>query len=783
MRQEIGKVVMDIRAKVERLSARMHDRPRYPTQGAVLFVDLERRESFSRYLSAEVFRTFLSNRGGNMYLLYNLLPDAGEPLDPRIPLIFGSGVLTGTVPTAARGNVSSIAPDSHAVLDSNCGDAFPTFLKLHGYDHLVLYGQAAGWTLLEISGSEVRFHDATPYLGMDNADLVHAVEKDFSCTERKDMAMARITRAGENLVLCSGIMGGPKAIYARGGTGAKMGSLKLKAVMIRGRRDQPALSPAFKGNNRDLAHKILSTSVVKYALKTVGTPFLYKPSRILGAMGTKNNQETSWHDSLDADNFDAYRPGMDGCLKCPIRCRPLNDLTPEGKGGWGASALKGVTGNVSYDQSQAGIEHKREKSYKGVRGDGTYDRYDKGDGPDYVTLGKMGPMIGIREPEQVLRLNNIVNDLGLDSASTGSAIAWAMELYQRGIITAEDTGGLELTWGNYEVIEKLLFMTAKREGFGDVIADSNRAVERGRYPEKALKYRMAVKGLFQSDPHDARILKGFALGLAVATRGMDHLRNRPTLEINAKINDNREFKTALYGGYVAPEPSSYEGKEHAVRACENIFAVGDAVGMCRFATKLFNSPSTADYEDFARQLKELTGEEFTPAQLDEIGRNITGIERLINCRLGLTEKDDTLPDRWFDEEITVGPFAGEKIDRAEFEALKARFYALLGLNGAGVPSLEWHRRLAEVVTGFAVEVKLPDGIPGAPEGAVIVDQPVSTVEELRAALNRRLPHAVGKLEDRSLIVSVNGSMILANEKAAPIRSGDEITIMRIIGGG
>ncbi len=774
---------VDIRTKVERLSARMYDRPQYSTQGAVLFVDLERRETCSMYLSKEAFRTFLTNRGGNMYLLYNLLLDGREALDPQIPLIFGSGVLTGTVPTAARGNVSGIAPDSYALLDSNCGDAFPTFLKLHGYEHLVLYGRASGWTLLEISGQTVAFHDATPYLGMDNTDLTRAVEKDFSCTEREDMALARITSAGENLVLCSGIMGGPKAIYARGGPGAKMGSLRLKAVMIRGRCEPPGLTPSFKENNRRIARKILSTSVVKYALQTVGTPFLYKPSRILGAMGAKNNQETSWHDSLDADNFDVYRPGMDGCLKCPVRCRPLNDLTPEGKGGWGASALTGVAGNAGYDPSQAGIEHRRKKAYKGARGDGAYDRFDKGEGPDYVTLGKLGPMVGIKEPEQVLRLNNIVNDLGLDSASTGSAIAWAMELYQRGILTAEDTGGLELTWGNYEVIEKLLFLTARREGFGDVIADSNRAVERGRYPAEALPYRMTVKGLFQSDPHDARILKGFALGLAVATRGMDHLRNRPTLEINARINDDRDFKSALYGGTVAPEPNRYEGKEYAVRACENIFSVGDAVGMCRFATKLFNSPSTVDYEDFARMLVERTGEEFTPAQLDEIGRNITGIERLINSRLGLTEKDDTLPDRWFDEEVKAGPFSGEKIDRERFEALKSRYYALLGLNGAGVPSLGWHRCLAEATTGFAVEVKLPEEIPGAPEGAVIVDQPVSNVAELRAELNRRLPRAAGKLEDRSLIVSVNGTMILANEKDVPIRSGDEIAVMRILSGG
>jgi len=781
--REVVEGVMDIREKVERLSGRMHDRPRYPTQGAVLFVDLERREHRSGYLPREVFRTFLGGRGGNMFLLYNLLPDGREALDPGVPLIFGSGVLTGTVPTAARGNVSSIAPDSDAFLDSNCGDGFPTFLKLHGYDHLVLYGRSAGWTLLEISEERVRFHDAASYLGMDNIDLVRAVERDFTCTERKDMALARITRAGENLVLCSGIMGGPKAIYARGGTGAKMGSLRLKAVMIRGRCTHPDLSQAFKENNREFARKVLSASAVKHALKKVGTPFLYKPSRILGAIAVRNNQETVWDDSLDAGNLDPYRTGMDSCLKCPVRCRPLNDMTPEGVGGWGASALKGVAGNAPYDESQADREHRREKNYRGIRGDGSFDRHDKGEGPDYVTLGKMGPMVGLREPEQVLRLNNILNDLGLDSASTGSAIAWAMELYQRGILSREDTGGLELTWGNYEVIEKLLFLTARREGFGDVIADSSRAVERGRYPREALRYRMAVKGLFQTDPHDSRILKGFALGVAVSTRGMDHLRNRPTLEINARINDDPEFKRALYGGSVSPEPNRYDGKEHAVRACENTFAVGDAVGVCRFATKLFNSPSTAGCEEFALQVRELTGEEFTPEQLDGIGRNITGIERLLNARLGLTEKDDTLPDRWFEEEIRGGPFSGEKIDRARFAQLKARYYALLGLNGAGVPSLAWHRRLAEVTTGFAVEVALPDDIPGAPEGAVIVDEPVRSAAELREALNRRLPHAAKKLEDRSLVVSVNGGLILSNEQDAPVRNGDQVVVMRILSGG
>jgi aldehyde:ferredoxin oxidoreductase len=774
---------MGIRALVDRLCGRLHDAPQYAGQGATLFIDLERRETRRKYLPREVLRTVLGGRGANMWLLYNLLEPERDALDPEIPLIFGAGVLTSHMPSATRGNFTSKSPDSYAILDANGGDYFPAFTKRHGHDHIVLYGRAPEWSLVTISHEEVKFVSAAPYVGMDNIELAPAIERDFHCTERKDMAMVRITSAGENLVLSSGIMGGPKSIFARGGGGAKMGALRLKAILILGKPTQDEFGGELKARNKTIGRKITGASVIRNALKTVGTPFLYKPSRVLGALGTKNNQETAWVEALDADNFDPYRPGMDGCFKCPVQCRNMNDLTPEGKGGWGANALKGLKGNASYDKAQAEVQHAKQKTYNGAHGDGTFDKYDKGDGPEYVTLGKFGPMIGVAEPEQVLRLNNILNDLGLDSASTGSAIAWAMELWQRGIITAEDTGGLDLSWGRYETIEKLLFMTAKREGFGDTIADSARAVDKGKYPREALKYRMAVKGLFQSDPHDARILKAFALGLAVATRGMDHLRNRVTLEINARINDNPELKTALYGGTVAPQPNSYDGKEFAVRKCENTFAVGDSVGMCRFDTKLFNSPTLPDLGDFAAQVSNLTGERFDEASIEEAGRNITGIERLLNHRLGLRAADDTLPPRWLEEPIAVGPFKGERVDPAKLEKLKGRFYALTGLNADGVPKLEWHERLAAVTTGFAVRVALPGDCPGATEHALVVDEPVSSVAELRAAVARRLPEASAWLSGHQVNVAVNGDMVLAGEASAAVRSGDRVALVPAIAGG
>jgi aldehyde:ferredoxin oxidoreductase len=651
---------MSIRDRVARLVAELPQEPQFPTQGSTLFIDLAHREVQRAYTPLRVVRTLLAGRGVNMFYLYRLLDESLDPLHPDIPLIFGSGVLTGIVPSAARGNATSWSPESGVIMDSNAGDYFPSFIRMNGIDHLVLYGRNADWTLILIREGRLDFLDAHPYLGLDNIDLRERIPHDLGGTWTRDLAMVNVTRAGENLVLTSAIMAGPKACYARGGPGAKMGSLKVKAIVVQGHTKDFETAQPYKGYNRTIAQKLLDTSVVKHALKTMGTPFLYKPSRILGAMGTKNNQETTWTERLDADHITPYRPGMAGCFRCPVNCRPLNALNAD-----------------------------------------PADKYGRGDGPEYVTLGKFGPNLGIDRIEAVIRLNNICNDLGLDTASTGSAIAWAMELYQRRIIDGANTGGLDLVWGNADAVEQLLFMLSRREGFGAVIADSTRAVANGHYPPAALKYRMAVKGLMQSDPHDARILKAFALGLAVATRGMDHLRNRVTLEINARINDDPDFKTRLYGGPVSAAPNTYEDKERAVRVCENVYGVGDAVGMCRFTTRLFNSPSLPGLDEFAAQIGNVTGLEMSAQDLDRIGLNITGVERLINGRLGVRRADDTLPDRWFDEPITVGAYKGERIDRAEFEAMLSRFYEISNLTPDGLPRDEWRAELEAMLGASA----------------------------------------------------------------------------------
>src|SRR3990172_3177644 len=207
---------MPIRDRVARLVGELPKEPHFPTQGATLFLDLERREVERGYTPPAVVKTLLSGRGANMFYLHRLLDESLGPLDPDIPVIFGSGVLTGIVPSAARGNVTSWSPESGVLMDCNCGDYFPSFLKIvTGVDHLVIYGSAAKWTLMRLRQdgqngkpvTRIDFIDASQYSGLDNLDMRARVAEDFGGQWARDLAMANITRAGENLVLTSGIMG------------------------------------------------------------------------------------------------------------------------------------------------------------------------------------------------------------------------------------------------------------------------------------------------------------------------------------------------------------------------------------------------------------------------------------------------------------------------------------------------------------------------------------------------------------------------------------------------
>ena len=752
-----------IRERVDRLLARLSREPQFPTQGRTLFIDLEQREVREAYTPKHVVDVFLGGRGGNMFYLANLLDPSSDPMSPVTPVIYGAGIATGIIPSASRGNLTSWSPDSRILLDSNAGDYFPSFLKLNGIDHLILYGRASRLTLLSITGGQVEFHDAAEYAGLDNVEMRTRIAEDYDGRWGGDLAMINITRAGELGVRIAGVMAGPKSTHARGGGGAKLGSLNLKGIVIKNLARLEYARPDKVGpTNKRIASQFMGTGVTKI-LHERGTPFLYKPSRQIWAMGTKNNQETVWVETLDSEHFDPFRPGMTGCFRCPVNCRPMNDVTkiyPEDP------ALQPL------------VKHVDSLGYDG-------HRYLAGEGPEYVTVGKLGPNIGMTKPQVVIYLNNICNDLGLDTSATGGNLSWAMELFQRGLVTREAAGGLDLSWGNYLAIAELLFLTARREGFGRAIAAGSSAVDEGFYPPGALEYRMAVKRTMQSDPHDARILKAFALGLAVATRGFDHLRNRVTLEINARVNDDPEFKARLYGGYVSGKPTGYDGKELAVKVCEETYAVGDSVGMCRFTTKLFNSPNLPGYEEFVEQVENATGLRYTPEHLAAIGANICGIERMINYMFGVRRTDDTCPERWFEEPVKGGPYKGERLDRQEFDAMLDRFYRLCNLSREGIPNLDWREELNRIVFGFNVTVRIPRALVEIEDGAVTVTDEVRTVGELLDLLSARYPQLkkVLESEDSLVNVAVNDEMFVEGIRKLSLRNGDRVELIQAFSGG
>src|SRR5687767_3232370 len=201
---------MGIRERVSQLLAEMPKTAQFPSQGATLFLDLERHETATAYTPLHVTRTVLAGRGANMYYLYRLLDESLSPLDPEVPMIFGSGLLTGLVPSAARGNCTSWSPESGVLLDTNAGDYFPSFLRMNGYDHIVLYGKAPAWTMIVIREGVVSFEDATAYAGLDNIDLRAAIATHIGGMWTRNLAMVNITRAGENGVLTAGVMAGPK---------------------------------------------------------------------------------------------------------------------------------------------------------------------------------------------------------------------------------------------------------------------------------------------------------------------------------------------------------------------------------------------------------------------------------------------------------------------------------------------------------------------------------------------------------------------------------------------
>jgi len=586
----------------------------------------------------DVVRDYLGGRGLNIAYLHKMLKPGIDPLSPDNILIFGAGALTGTgCPNSSRFNVSSKSPESNILGDANCGGFFGPMLRYSGIDRLIILGRASKPVLLKVGKDEVTIEPADEYWGKDIPDTQHALKRAYG----NDCEIATIGPAGENLVRFACIMTGVKNAAARGGMGAVMGSKNLKAVVATGGGGIKIADPdGFLDLNEQLKHYLCNSKIVK-VLGRVGTPLLYEVSNYLGAIRTRNSQDSSFEDTLDAEVIHGHVEKMISCHSCVVHCRHRNIYA--------------------------------------------------GEGPEYTTIVLLGANLGIADTAEVIKLNNLVNRLGLDVSSTGGILSWAVELYEKGIIDDSITGE-PLKFGDYELTVRLINAISRREGFGNILAESSHAGEKLNDPEK--KYLIAIKGLPQSDPHDCRYIKGFALGIAVASRGADHLRNRPTLEV---LDLPPELLRNIYGQDVDPDPTSYKTKEIVVATHEDIYATIDSLGICKFVCHGFNSPKLLKYEHFSALLKEAFGADFSEDDLRKVGRRIVDLERAFINREGIRRRDDTLPRRYFEEPMPHGLAKGHRIDRDEFSGMLQRFYSLHGWTEDGVVPDE---RVAELTASW-----------------------------------------------------------------------------------
>ena len=461
----------------------------------------------------------------------------------------------------------------------------------------------------------------------------------------REIKVASIGPAGENLVRYACIMNDRDRCAARSGMGAVMGSKRLKAIAVRGSKDiEVADADQYLNLMIELHRKMLAHPFTESRAK-YGTTSLIELMREIGRLPTYNMRQGI---------FDEYEKISGEAIRRHYLIKARADF----------SCLQ------------------RCGRYTEVKG-GPYAYV--GGSPEFETRCCLGSRCGISNTEALLYAHYLCNAYGLDGVSTGATISWAMECYELGILTQRDTDGIDLSWGNHEALIQLIPMIARREGFGNLLAEgSYRAAQ--RIGKDAERYVMHVKKQ-EIAAQEPRAQKSMGLAAATAARGADHLYAFPVL-------DEVGFEDAIrerFGEKYLPEISDrlnpkYKG--FMVKECEDFCRLVEACGVCLYGTQI---PPVFHYEDIAKALKATTGMDLTIAELKLIGERIVNLNRAFNAREGITRKDDALPDRLTKVPAPIGPAKGQTV---ELDRMLNEYYTHRGWDiKTGLPT--W-RKLSEL---------------------------------------------------------------------------------------
>ena len=608
--------------------------------GRILDLNLSDGTWSSSLFPEDLVYQFLGGRGFNVWYLYNHLPSGTNPLGSENLLMFSSGLLTGmAVPASSRVHINALSPQTGLIGSSSVGGDFGTTLRFCGIQSLIIKGQASHPVYLFIHDDKVEIKDGQSVWGLDTWETEERIKKELEDDSIKIMS---IGPGGENGALFASIITERDHAAGRTGLGTVMGSKNLKAIVIKTRnRKPPALSTHGRESIRRFVKQIRKASDFKFVSDYGGAGYV-KWCDDMGMLASQNyrNRRFESVDGIDGIKLKKNVIRSRSCRYCPIKCKA--------------------------DLQFNGVKHKKEINIR----------------PEFESMVALGSKCGLGDLSTLVRLDNLCTRMGLDTISAGSAIAFAMDLYDRGILSREDTGGIDLRWGNGEAMETLILQIAYRQGLGAVLSQGIQRASKA-FGNNADRFAPHVKGLELAGYHPLGIM-GTALGYAVSSRGGDFNNVYATMEYKWSPEEaTREFGTPQ-----AINLHSIKGKGLLVKRAMIVGNVLDCLGLCK--VPLLSLLCRFDLETEAELSTALTGLSLDARLLFEAGERVANLEKLFNLKHDKGNCSDYLPTMFTKKEA----FACEQ-DRSvvQLTPMLKDFYQAMGWDEHGHPTKKTLNRL------------------------------------------------------------------------------------------
>ncbi len=618
----------------------------YGYHGKILHVNLSNGEMEVETPPESFYRTYMGGSAMAMTYILKEVPKGADPLGPENLLAIFDSVVTGaSISGQSRINVNAKSPMSGAIGDSQAGGFFPAEFKFAGYDGLVIRGQSPRWVYLTIFDGKAELHDASHLLGKLTGDVDALLKEEAGDSKAQVM---QIGPAAEKGVRFSTIVNMANRQNGRTGMGLVMASKKLKAIVVRGKMKPPVADlKAMAALNRTGPEGV-KTNPDMDGLAKYGTAVVVMYNNMIGTLPTRNQNEGQFElaDPISGEKMaETILTGRETCYACVVRCKRVIEIE-EGK-------------------------YKFDPIYGG---------------PEYETIGLFGASCGIGDLAVVAQAHQLCDMHGVDTISCGGTMAFAMECYEKGIITKEDTGGIDLRFGNGDAMLEVLQQIVTKSGkLGPILAEgSARAAEVwGRGADECLT---TVKKQ-EAPAHMPQAKRGLGLIYAVNPFGADHQSSEhdPYYEEGvADLNLNRLKEMGL--SMPQPVHSLTPEKVRFAYLTECFYSMMDTLTVCQFVY----GPTWCLYgpKETVAMVHAVTGWDVTLDELMAVGRRRIALMRTFNAREGFSRKDDQLPKKFFKPLGGVGPTAGIAVTHEEMDAGLDEYYRLAGLTNDGIPKPE-----------------------------------------------------------------------------------------------